>query len=97
MKTLFSQETHIDNGKPNPNDVVLYLHSTYDSNSFHPISIISYPMILVHHRGFHILYGIEITTLVKLQIMEINFLKQNPSYRRQNNHSEASIDKSTDT
>ena len=30
-------------------------------------------MILVHHRGFHNLYGIEITMLVKLQIMEINF------------------------
>ena len=29
-------------------------------------------MILVHHREFHNLYGIEITTLAKLQIMKIN-------------------------
>ena len=55
-----------NNGKPNPDNIVLYLYSTYNSNSFHPISIISYTMILVHHREFQNLYGIDIAPVVKL-------------------------------
>ena len=42
-----------NNGKPNPNNVVLYLYTTYDNNFFSPISSISCPMILVHPREFH--------------------------------------------
>ena len=61
---------YYNNGKTNPDNLVLYLYTTYDTKSFHPISIISCPMIPVHPRGFHNLYGIEITTLVKLQILE---------------------------
>ena len=40
------QYQYNNNGKPNPDDVVLYLYTTYDSNSFHPISSRSYPMTL---------------------------------------------------
>ena len=42
-----------NNGKPNPDNVVLYLYTTYDTNSFHPISIRSFNVILVHLREFH--------------------------------------------
>ena len=41
-----------NDGKINPDDVVLYLYyTTYDSNFFHPISVTSYPMILRQFRG----------------------------------------------
>ena len=42
-----------NNGKANPDDVVLYLYTTYDTNSFDPISTTSYPMVLEQTRGFH--------------------------------------------
>ena len=40
------------NGKPNPDDVVLFLYTTYayDINSFNHMSTTSCPMILVHPR-----------------------------------------------
>ena len=58
------------NGKPNPDDIVLYLYTTYDSNSFDLISIISYSITLVHPRQFYNDYDNEIAALVKLQILE---------------------------
>ena len=47
------QYQYNNNGKTNPDDVVLYLHTTYYSNSFHPIFIRSSLMILVQPREFH--------------------------------------------
>ena len=57
----------------NPDDVILYLYTTYDSNSFDNISIISCPMILAHHKGFRIGDSFKLSIVVKLQIIEINF------------------------
>ena len=59
-----------NNGKTNPDDIVLYLYTNCDTNSFDPISVTSSHMILVHPRQFYDGYGIEIATLVKLQILE---------------------------
>ena len=59
-----------NNGKPNPDNVVLYLYTTYDSNFFDPFSLISCPMIFVHPRRFYDGNDIEIAALVKLQILE---------------------------
>ena len=47
------QYQYNNNGQINPNDIGLYLYTTYDSNSFHPIYIRSSSMILVHPREFH--------------------------------------------
>ena len=54
------------NDESNPDDVVLYPYTTYDSSSFDPISITSSPMILVQTRRFHNSRCIEITPAVKL-------------------------------
>ena len=74
VSTLF---THLNTpvvclhyGKPNPNDVILYLYTTYDPNSFRSISITSSPMILVHPRQIYDGNDIKIAALVKLQILE---------------------------
>ena len=48
-----SKIVHNYNGKPNPDDVVLYLHTTFERNSFDTISITSCPMTLVNPREFH--------------------------------------------
>ena len=53
-----------------PTNVVLYLYTTYDSNSFRSISTASHPMILVHPRRFYDGNDIEIAALVKLQIFD---------------------------
>ena len=47
------QYQYNNNDKPNPDDVVFYLYTTYDTNSFDPISITSSPMTLVHPREYH--------------------------------------------
>ena len=48
---------------------MLYLCSTYDSNSFDPISVTSYPMILVQPRGFCVGDDLQILVGVSLQII----------------------------
>ena len=62
---------HNNNGKQNPDDIVLYLYTTYDNNSFDPISITirSFPIILVHHRGFCNVDGFQLSVGMKLQIV----------------------------
>ena len=65
-----------NNGKTNPDDVVLCLYTTYDSNSFRPISITSYPMILVQIRGFGRNEDIDIARVVELQIIIFHFWKK---------------------
>ena len=64
------QYQYNNNGKTNPDDVVLNLYTTYDSNPFYPISIRSSTMILVYPREFHDAKIIEIALVVKLQIIE---------------------------
>ena len=57
-----------NNGKPNPNNVVLVLYTIYDSNFFRFIFITSCTMILVHPREFLDGRCIKIAPLVKFQI-----------------------------
>ena len=57
------------NGKPNPDDVVLQLYTTYDPNSFNTLSITSCPMILVHNRELCRWDIFELSVVVKLQII----------------------------
>ena len=51
-------------------NVVLYLYTTYDTNSFRSISIRSYPIILKRSRGFYPGEGFQLLAVVKLQILE---------------------------
>ena len=41
-----------NNGKTNPDAIVLYMYTTYDSNFFRFAYVISCPMILRQLRGF---------------------------------------------
>ena len=59
-----------NNGKPNPDNAVLYLYTTYDSNSFRPISIISCPIILLRSRGLCTGDSFQLLVVVKLQIFD---------------------------
>ena len=65
-----NQYQYNNNGKSNPNNVVLYLYTTYNTSSFHPISVIAFPLILIHPRGFCVEDDIQLSVfVVKLQII----------------------------
>ena len=64
------QYQYNNNGKPNPEDVVLFLYTTYDTNFFDPFSLISCPMILVHPRELCTGDSFQLLVVVKLQILE---------------------------
>ena len=86
------QKSQKKKGKQNPNNVMLYLYTTYDSNSFDPLCITSCPMILVQPRGFCVGDDFQSSVGVNLQILEFPFLKIKLSCRRRWSLSKALID-----